>query len=744
MSYQNGENDETILSEENIQIIKNNELESTQSDQPTQSDKSIKSEQSIESDQPTQSDKSIKSEQSTQSDQLVPCVQINIENFFSGIDIYCLDNTDANCLTQINEFNSNFPNSTVKLVRALPSNYIVPKHLKHKFNNLANESIVELLNGLNLIKHSAKSLYSVIIMKSSSIVFHQILNLTKLPNIDKNISCLKDIISQLPSDTDLLTFNDSTDYFIITNKAYEKISNYVQLTDPIELCQFVNKNVSDFNTYILNKLVKNNYKFNVIPLNVYQTWKTKKLPNGMLENLKFNQLINPEFNFIIYDDNDCINFIKSNFSIDVFYAFNKLIPGAYKADLWRYCILYIYGGIYMDIKFKCINNFKLINLVNSEYFPTDVTLKEYQNEPYKAVYNGFIISKPKNGKLLQAINQIVFNVNNNYYGLSPLDITGPVLFGSFFTNYEKQYSLLKRYVEKDGNGVAFNNLLILDEYKTYRNEQNNIGKHYHWHYFNKNVYNSSDIIFVTAFKDIGRNAWKTHIRTNDDYFNYFFNLANNINYKLIVYVDNEVKNELLIKYHFTDNVIFKNIDCVLTFYEKYLNEETEIINSNIFKSKVPTNRLGHHPETWNAKYNLINHSKINFVNYTKKIYPNYKFYSWIDFGYVRNLNSLPQNIDTNKISNGITYQSFEIPLKKFSETEILQINEATIAGSSFIVSNDFVEKFEQLYEQKLIKWHREFICDDDQSLVLQIYNDNNEIFNLIVEREWFSLFKHFI
>ena len=54
------------------------------------------------------------------------------------------------------------------------------------------------------------------------------------------------------------------------------------------------------------------------------------------------------------------DFIKNNYPVDVLEAFNKLIPGAYKADLWRYCVLYKLGGIYLDIKYSCVNNFKLI------------------------------------------------------------------------------------------------------------------------------------------------------------------------------------------------------------------------------------------------------------------------------------------------------------------------------------------------------------------------------------------------
>ena len=73
---------------------------------------------------------------------------------------------------------------------------------------------------------------------------------------------------------------------------------------------------------------------------------------------------------------------------------------------------------------------------------------------------------------------------------------------------------------------------------------------------------------------------------------------------------------------------------------------------------------------------------------------------------------------------------------------MLQIDEAVIAGSAFIVSNKLVEKFENIYENKIKLWHKYFISDDDQSLVLQLYHENKDIFKLIQDSNWFKLYNH--
>lgn len=159
----------------------------------------------------------------------------------------------------------------------------------------------------------------------------------------------------------------------------------------------------------------------VIPLKVFLTWVTTDFDGPLkirIDTLKQN---NPEFEFSVYDDNDCKLFIQHNFSKNVLNAYNKLIPDAYKADLWRCCVLYIHGGIYMDIKLTTLPNFKLINLTDKEYFVKD--------RPPNSIYNAFMVCKPRNLLLRHTISAIITNVKTRFYGACPLSPTGPMLMG---------------------------------------------------------------------------------------------------------------------------------------------------------------------------------------------------------------------------------------------------------------------------------------------------------------------------
>lgn len=213
--------------------------------------------------------------------------------------------------------------------------------------------------------------------------------------------------------------------------------------------------------------IKNSYN-SIIPLNLYTCWHTQNLPPLMRKN--FLDLIsnNKEFKIFLYDEELCRKFIQENFSNDVLEAYDKLIPCSYKSDLWRFCVLYINGGIYIDIKFKCVNGFKFIALTEEEYFVKD--------RPDDYVYTALIACLPKNKILLNCINEIVKNVKNKFYGENALYPTGPGLLGKFFSKEDK--NSLKLYF-KDTNipglinehYIIYNNQIILKYYDKYRIEQ---------------------------------------------------------------------------------------------------------------------------------------------------------------------------------------------------------------------------------------------------------------------------------
>ena len=228
------------------------------------------------------------------------------------------------------------------------------------------------------------------------------------------------------------------------------------------------------NTEIKNQLIHiQNYKLNknriyesVIPLKIYQTWHTKNLPPLMKYNVEKLKRSHPRFEHFLFDDNDCREFIKNNFDAQVLNAFDNLIPGAFKADLWRYCILYINGGIYLDIKYSSVNHFRFIELTEKEHWVLDIDKNN--------IYNALIVSKPNNPILLNCINKVVENVKNKFYGSSCVDPTGPGLVKLFLSKDDKaRIEMEHLWTRPTGDKfIIYKNISILKMYNNYYTEQN--------------------------------------------------------------------------------------------------------------------------------------------------------------------------------------------------------------------------------------------------------------------------------
>lgn len=222
-----------------------------------------------------------------------------------------------------------------------------------------------------------------------------------------------------------------------------------------------------------------------IPKAIYQTWHTKNLPPHMKQCVNRLKAQNPDYKHYLYDDKDCREFIKKNFSSNVLNAFDNLIPGAYKADLWRYCILYVNGGIYLDIKYDIKNGFSFNELSPyKEYFVLERP-GFWENNSY-GIYNALMICHPKNPVLLKCINKIAENVENKYYGINALYPTGPGLLGNMYfkkpikNSAIQEFEILYGKNNNDSDVILHKNKIIFMNYDQYRNEQkqNSINEHY--------------------------------------------------------------------------------------------------------------------------------------------------------------------------------------------------------------------------------------------------------------------------
>ena len=162
-----------------------------------------------------------------------------------------------------------------------------------------------------------------------------------------------------------------------------------------------------------------------IPKVVYQTWETTNYPDEIIECCCIWDSLNPGWEFRRYDARARREFIREHMPSDVLSAYDKLVPGAYQADLWRYCVLFVKGGVYMDINKAPLNPLDILLPINSDFVAISNPIRP-NNLP--AIQNTFILARKGCKILQQVIRLIVNNVQNRVYGDDSLIPTGPQAF----------------------------------------------------------------------------------------------------------------------------------------------------------------------------------------------------------------------------------------------------------------------------------------------------------------------------
>lgn len=270
---------------------------------------------------------------------------------------------------------------------------------------------------------------------------------------------------------------------------------------------------------------KENEYFQEIPKIIFQTG----YDNVLKSVLHFNSImtfieLNPEYCYKYFTNDESRIFLRKRFSEEVNNSYDILVPGAYKADLLRYCFLYDSGGCYFDCK-------QILRVPIRNFLDSKKKLVLCNDVIEKALLNAVIFSTAKNIVIQKAIKDCVYNLLNKL-GTNALGITGPIFF----------YKSIKKYINSDnlilqntrpidnfndfstdyyGNSVKMieNNMLILNRF--YKGYYNN--------YLNTNHYGKLFIlneIYYKNFKNIENCKIGVYPNKFNDQFD--FTINNNI------------------------------------------------------------------------------------------------------------------------------------------------------------------------------------------------------------------------
>ena len=192
----------------------------------------------------------------------------------------------------------------------------------------------------------------------------------------------------------------------------------------------------------------------MIPKFIHQTWESHDLPPFFQNIQKQWQSLNYGYKYRFYDKQDRLDTIIAVSKLkgvdpDLVDAYLNIVAGAFQADLWRYCILYLEGGFYFDLGTYPIGSINNFVENNTEYlFVIDLNKQKKEGEHNLA--NGFIGCIPRSNLMLNCINRVVENVRNKMMNGSILDFSGPGVLGRM-CNQMLQRDEESSFIGKEGS-----------------------------------------------------------------------------------------------------------------------------------------------------------------------------------------------------------------------------------------------------------------------------------------------------
>jgi hypothetical protein len=174
---------------------------------------------------------------------------------------------------------------------------------------------------------------------------------------------------------------------------------------------------------------------NRIPPCIFQTWKSKvDIPKHFAQWMSSFDLLNPDFQHVLWDDDDNRNFIASyyNWFLPIYDSYAREI---YRADAIRYFFLYTFGGIYADMDAECLK--PLGHLLDRG----DVLVGRMGDASHPhSIPNATMASKPRQEFWLLVIWLLVIAATETRW-LDPEEVTGPTVLKSAVDLYLSQGSL---------------------------------------------------------------------------------------------------------------------------------------------------------------------------------------------------------------------------------------------------------------------------------------------------------------
>jgi len=177
---------------------------------------------------------------------------------------------------------------------------------------------------------------------------------------------------------------------------------------------------------------------------IYFNWHNKELEEIELfrKSVESVKEKNPDFEHKVWTEEECLNLVEKEFPEYKDFYLNFRYP-IQKVDFIRWCILYTFGGIYMDLDMHCIKNFEPLRN-NKILFHS---IRHIVPDHSEFVINDLMASVPKYRLWKLILSKCVRNykekesidVYDTWKGRFVLQTTGPKFISRCLKQYMPNY-----------------------------------------------------------------------------------------------------------------------------------------------------------------------------------------------------------------------------------------------------------------------------------------------------------------
>ena len=239
--------------------------------------------------------------------------------------------------------------------------------------------------------------------------------------------------------------------------------------------------IDKFNNSIDTLLIPPQNNFNKF---IYITHKT--INDKILQIKKEWEILNPEYTVELYNDEKCIELLNTYYGKKYCDIFNFIADGPIKADFFRVCLLYVFGGVYVDSDIKpyvalkeyidddlnfmtCVSYNYNKNKSVFCYNPQMIVAKKFSDDLFKIICN---YEKKYDNRLIDNYSYWSWSICNLFNKIHNFDITPDG--ENIFIHENKKYKFIIEEIIDTSNGNIYNYQNFFEKIQEIENKPINI------------------------------------------------------------------------------------------------------------------------------------------------------------------------------------------------------------------------------------------------------------------------------